>query len=321
VIEAVKALLLLGSVGVYLFVALFGRQAVSQNAGAVLAAGWIVVGGGVLGAAGILPSALSEAAAMPSLGGVPLALLITCAAAAGPLVVYAMPKISWVWRALAAWLVLLAISALDPGEGPLPPGSWITAALLLLLVAAPAHALATWTAENCRVGARSILQSLIWTALLLWIFPSLALAAEGRDWSFFLDRPAQQHVFWLTPLVLPAALIISALWQFAREGGGTGFPYDPPKRLVCHGIYAHISNPMQLGIVLLMAWWGVVLQSPVVLMSAPVAVLLFVVFSDVCSGVSNVAISDPGWRAYKSNVPAWRPRLSPWRAPREEISV
>jgi hypothetical protein len=37
--------------------------------------------------------------------------------------------------------------------------------------------------------------------------------------------------------------------------------------------------------------------------------------------VSNVAISDPGWRAYKSNVPAWRPRLSPWRAPRDEITA
>ncbi len=159
---------------------------------------------------------------------------------------------------------------------------------------------------------------MLWAGLLLWGFPSIALVAEGRDWTILLERTPSQNVFWLIPLVVPATLIIAALWQFAREGDGTGFPYDPPKRLVCHGIYAYLSNPMQVGIVLAMAWWGVVLQSPVVLTSAPVAALLFIVFSDVCSGVSNVAINDPGWRDYKRNVPAWRPRLSPWRAPGEE---
>ena len=99
------------------------------------------------------------------------------------------------------------------------------------------------------------------------------------------------------------------------------FPTTHPNRLVCHGIYAYLSNPMQLGIVLLMTWWGVVLQSLVVLTSGPVAALLFIVFSDVCSGVSNVAISDPRWRAYKRNVPAWWPRASPWRTPPGEASV
>lgn len=316
-IETAKAALLLGSVGVWLFLVLSGRYRVSCNAGAVLAAAWIFIALAGFGAAGLSVSVTDGAE--PSYGGVSLLFLVTAAAIAGPLIVYGLSRARWVWRALAGWALTLAIAALyrTGDHQTLSPPVIGTALLWLVAAVAPAQALALWTAEDRHVGARSVLQGMIWVALLLWVFPSVALIAEGRDWSFLLQRAAHAQLLWLIPLALPAALIVAALWQFAREGNGTGFPYDPPKRLVCHGVYAYISNPMQLGIVLLMAWWGVVLQSPIVLASAPVAVLLFIVFSDVCSGVSNVAISDPGWRAYKRNVPAWRPRLSPWQAPHD----
>ena len=314
-IEAAKALLLLGAAALWLSVVLFGRRRISENAAAVLSSGWLFTSFAGLGATGVLPGTVSDAAT-PSLGGVPVTLLLTVAAAAGPLVVYAGQRLHWAARSLIAWVVSFGLAALY-----LESASDMDAKLgllLLLVVTAPAHALAAWTAEDSHVGARSVLQGLMWTGLLLWVFPSIALVAEDRDWSFFLARTPREHLLWLAPLAAPAALIIAALWQFAREGGGTGFPYDPPKRLVCQGIYAHLSNPMQLGIVLLLGWWGVVLQSPVVTVSAPVAILLFIAFSDVCSGVSNVAISDPRWQAYKRNVPAWWPRTSPWRAPQAE---
>jgi hypothetical protein len=320
-IDAVKAFLLLATAALWLSVALFGRQSVARNAGAVLSGGWIFIAVAGLGAASILPSTIADVTS-PSFGGVSMIFLVTVAAAAGPLVIYASTQMHWLGKAIGGWAVMLGLADLYVADADQTPSALVEVLpFLLFAVAAPAHALAAWTADDSHVGARSLLQGMLWTGFLLWGFPSIALAAEGRDWSIFLERTPSQHIFWLIPLAVPATLITAALWQFAREGGGTGFPYDPPKRLVCHGIYAYLSNPMQLGIVLATAWWGVVLQSPVVLTSAPVAALLFIVFSDVCSGVSNVAINDPGWRVYKRNVPAWRPRLSPWRAPVEETST
>ena len=320
-IEAAKALLLLAAAALWLSVVVFGRQSVSRNAGAVLSGGWIFIAVAGLGAAGILPGTITDIAS-PSFGGVPVIFLVTVAAAAGPLVFYAMGQMHWVGKAFAGWAITLALVALYLANANQPRSALVEGSLCLLVaVAAPAHALAAWTADDIHVGARSLLQGLMWTGLMLWCFPSIALATEGRDWSLFLERTAIEQIGWLMPLAMPGTLIIAACWQFAYEGEGTGFPYDPPKRLVCHGVYAYLSNPMQLGIVLLLAWWGVVLQSLVVLTSAPVAALLFIVFSDVCSGVSNVAISDPGWQAYKRNVPAWRPRISAWQAPREETSA
>jgi len=314
-IEVAKAFLLLGAAALWLSSMLLGRRRVSDNAAAGLSAGWIFVALAGLSAAGALPATISDVAT-PAFAGVSLSFLVTAAIAAGPLVLRIAPHMPWWVKSLVGWAMLFGLLVLYTEDAQ--RSQVMAAPLLLVAVAAPAQALASWTASDRHVYARSVLQSLIWVALLLWIFPSMALAAEGRDWSEALQRTSRELWLWLVPLALPASLVIAALWQFASEGNGTGFPYDPPKRLVCHGIYAHISNPMQLGIVLLMGWWGVVLQSPVVLVSAPVAALLFIVFSGVCSGISNVAISDPKWRRYKRDVPSWRPRASPWRPPPDE---
>lgn len=172
----------------------------------------------------------------------------------------------------------------------------------------PAAFLAAWTRDDNSIYGRSFLQSLIWCAILLWLFPSAALVRTGGTWSVLLDRSLWMNALFLLPLLLPAAMIINALYVFARYGDGTGFPYDPPKRLVMQGIYARISNPMQTAICLAMFWWGVVLENPAVIASAPIAVFLFVVFKDVCNGSSNLCGDDPAWKAYQDRVPKWLPR-------------
>jgi len=39
-----------------------------------------------------------------------------------------------------------------------------------------------------------------------------------------------------------------AFWAFASYGQGTPLPFDPPKRLVAHGLYRVIRNPMYVGV-------------------------------------------------------------------------
>ena len=115
-------------------------------------------------------------------------------------------------------------------------------------------------------------------------------------------------------MIIPTSLIISALYQFAVEGGGTAFPYDPPKKLVTGGIYRYISNPMQTGICILMGWYGIVLQSAWIIFSAVIAVILFIVFKDVCNGSCAIGKESEAWQAYQAAVPKWMPRFTPRHA-------
>lgn len=188
-------------------------------------------------------------------------------------------------------------------------------AAISLLVVAPALKLAEWTADDRRVLMRSLLQSANWVCLLFWLFPSAVLWNSGGSWQPFLGRAAWINALYLMPMLIPAGLVANALRQFAVEGEGTAFPYDPPKRLVTGGVYAYLSNPMQVGICLSMAWWGIVLESLLLSLSACVMVFLFAVFKDICNGSCAIGERDPNWATYQKEVPRWIPRATAWVPP------
>ncbi|MDH5368580.1 MAG: hypothetical protein OEW99_01055 [Gammaproteobacteria bacterium] len=180
---------------------------------------------------------------------------------------------------------------------------------IIVLSSFPALFLSDWTANDSYIYGRSFLQSLSWGFLLFWMFPSTVFYLTSDSWASFLDRGIIANSFYLLPLLIPIFLIASALYQFAVEGDGTGFPYDAPKRLVTGGIYSYISNPMQLGICLGMSWWGIVVDSVFVFVSALVALCLFVVFKDVCDGSCAIGRDSAEWKKYQRITPKWWPRL------------
>lgn len=185
---------------------------------------------------------------------------------------------------------------------------------LTVLTVIPSLLLATYTAQDSHIYLRATLQAICWACFLTWFFPSLIFQNTHHSWDVFLNRPLWQNMLYLIPLIVPTVILISALWQFAVEGRGTAFPYDPPKKLVTGGIYGYISNPMQLGICLLVAWEGVMLESVLLSFSAIVAVLLFIVFKDICNGSCRIAQLDHNWERYQSAVPKWLPRSKPWKS-------
>jgi protein-S-isoprenylcysteine O-methyltransferase Ste14 len=174
--------------------------------------------------------------------------------------------------------------------------------------------LSDWTATDTHIGKRAILQSLAWAVLLFWLFPSLIFNLTADNWSGFLQRDTLTMGLFLLPLLLPAYLLISALYHFAVQGEGTAFPYDPPKKLVTQGVYRYISNPMQVGISLAMGWWGVVIQSLWVSISAVIAVILFIVFKDVCNGSCAIGKNNPDWEEYQRTVPKWYPKFNSYKS-------
>lgn len=181
---------------------------------------------------------------------------------------------------------------------------------VIVLSAIPAMFLSDWTALDTSIRKRAFLQSLAWAIFLFWFFPSLIFNLTSDSWSSFLQRDIVTFCLYLLPLVLPAYLLVNALYYFAVKGNGTAFPYDPPKQIVTEGVYRYISNPMQVGISLAMLWWGVVLQSLWISISAIVAVILFIVFKDVCNGSCAIGFNNSEWDKYQNSVPKWWPRIN-----------
>jgi hypothetical protein len=188
-------------------------------------------------------------------------------------------------------------------------GLCVAALLGMLLSAVPATLLSDWTARDSYIRCRAILQSFSWAVLLFWMFPSTIFHLTNDSWAILFHRDVELTALYMMPLLIPGYLIINALYQFAVFGDGTAFPYDPPKRLVKSGIYRYLSNPMQTGICLAMSWWGIVIQSGLVVASALVAVVLFVVFKDVCNGSCTVGLNNDEWVTYQRSVRKWWPRF------------
>ena len=241
--------------------------------------------------------------------GVPLDWVFAQAAITGALVPLARSWIGSIWIRILIQISMVTLTC------SLSYIDYKTVSIILMvllhitLVAIPAMLLADWTAIDTNIGKRAILQSLAWTVLLFWFFPSVIFHLAAGNWNAFITRAPLLTGLYLLPLLLPAYLLISALYQFAIEGSGTAFPYDPPKRLVTKGVYQYISNPMQAGISLAVGWWGVVIQSTWVSVSAIIAVILFVVFKDVCNGSCAIGKNNSEWEEYQNKVPKWFPNL------------
>ena len=204
----------------------------------------------------------------------------------------------------------LVVFMYDAAGMPLTALSSIPVILsVIIFCALPAQLLAHWTAQETHIKSRSTLQSLAWACLLLWLLPSTLFYLTDESWNTLLQRDLWFTGLYLLPLIIPAVLLIGALYQFAIEGEGTAFPYDPPRKLVTGGVYQYLSNPMQLGICLMMGWWGFVLGSLWVAITAPIAFILFLVFKDVCNGSCAIGKGDPAWEAYQKRVRKWVPRF------------
>jgi protein-S-isoprenylcysteine O-methyltransferase Ste14 len=67
-------------------------------------------------------------------------------------------------------------------------------------------------------------------------------------------------------LPLGAGIGLWCVWVFAVYGHGTPIPLDPPRRLVVHGLYRHVRNPMGMGVLLAVAGWALLFQSWTVLL-------------------------------------------------------
>ena len=126
------------------------------------------------------------------------------------------------------------------------------------------------------------------------------------------DRPiAGGLTLWLGVclLALGTLLYLRCVWDFAVSGGGTPAPIDAPKRLVTNGVYRYSRNPIYVAVLIAVAGWASLFQSPLLLVYG---VALFALYSFFVQRHEEPHLTrefGDQYTAYTATTPRWLPRL------------
>jgi protein-S-isoprenylcysteine O-methyltransferase Ste14 len=103
-----------------------------------------------------------------------------------------------------------------------------------------------------------------------------------------------------------------AFWAFARVGGGTPAPIDPPRKLVVHGLYRYVRNPMYIGVLSMLASETiVVLEHRTFTLYALSIAAAFAIWVLIYEEPALRSKFGAQYEEYCRQVPRWIPRLHP----------
>ena len=114
-------------------------------------------------------------------------------------------------------------------------------------------------------------------------------------------------------MLLGLLILARTIGMFIRIGRGTLAPWSPTSRLVISGPYAHVRNPMILGVIIVLLGEALAAGSWRILAWAAAFFAINTVYF--------VMLEEPGlekrfgaeYVRYTQNVPRWIPRVRPWR--------
>ena len=128
------------------------------------------------------------------------------------------------------------------------------------------------------------------------------------------------HAWWLPARVLgafalaaSAAVLVHAFARFAVEGVGTPAPVAPTAHLVVGGLYRFVRNPMYVAVVGAVVGQALLFGRIVLLAYACVLAFVFALFVRLYEEPTLRRQFGDEYESYRRGVPAWRPRLRPWR--------
>ena len=116
--------------------------------------------------------------------------------------------------------------------------------------------------------------------------------------------------------VLLVAGLIVLIWAFVRfvvEGFGTPAPVAAPERLVVGGVYRYVRNPMYVAVLAAIVGQALLLGRLGLLLYAGAAWLVVAAFVRWYEDPTLTRRFGADYEAYRRVVPAWWPRLRPWK--------
>ena len=157
------------------------------------------------------------------------------------------------------------------------------------------------------VLARAVTYATLFVGLLLIFVPGRILEVSG------IVRPARLGPIECAGIavgVVGGALALWCVMTFALVGRGTPAPFDPPRRLVVHGPYRYVRNPMYIGAALALAGAAICFRSIPLLVYVGVflvATHLFVVWYEE---PTLARLFGDQYATYCATVRRWLPRLT-----------
>jgi protein-S-isoprenylcysteine O-methyltransferase Ste14 len=103
-----------------------------------------------------------------------------------------------------------------------------------------------------------------------------------------------------------------SLYLFAAKGKGTLAPWDPPKKLVVTGPYRYVRNPMISGVLMLVLGEALFHGSSTIGWWALGFLALNQVYFMILEEPQLERRFGESYRVYKSSVPRWIPRFTPY---------
>lgn len=119
-------------------------------------------------------------------------------------------------------------------------------------------------------------------------------------------------------LVVGLILFSASLSRFVGEGEGTLAPWDPPRKLVVHGPYRYVRNPIFSGVIALLFGEGFFLLSPPHLQWALTFLVMNMVYIPLFEEPQLALRFGESYREYCRHVRRFVPRLQPWNPERAE---
>jgi protein-S-isoprenylcysteine O-methyltransferase Ste14 len=127
------------------------------------------------------------------------------------------------------------------------------------------------------------------------------------------DPPLLVAVLGAILIVAGIAGVLITFGRFVLEGRGTPAPVAPTEQLVVGGLYRYVRNPMYVAVDTTIIGQALLLGRPALLIYAA---LFWAVVAAFVHGYEEPTLAErygEQYAAYRRAVPAWLPRLRPWR--------
>jgi len=164
------------------------------------------------------------------------------------------------------------------------------------------------------MAARHLLAILLLPFMVVVVIPRWVI----RAWAMS-DTRWQPGLVATTGYVAGAVIFLTGFaffaWcigLFARVGKGTLAPWDPTRRLVVTGPYRYVRNPMITGVLTMLVGESVTLGSRALAFWAATFFVINTIYFAILEEPGLELRFGDEYRRYKSSVPRWIPRRTPW---------
>ena len=146
--------------------------------------------------------------------------------------------------------------------------------------------------------------------VLAGFIPRWVTQWEFRPAFFGLDLTRILGGIWI---IIGVPGLVDSFSRFALEGLGTPAPIAPPQKLVVTGLYRYVRNPIYIAVVavifgqaLLFGDWRLIWYGALLWLVFHVAVVMY-------EEPTLKETFGTEYESFRTNVPRWIPRLTPWR--------